>query len=81
MSDLKSYHFDVGNSNTGPLGFCGRVKADSKEEALQLLREALPETVEVKSMEHHHRVEYLHVYVNDEAIKVEDISDPDPDEL
>ena len=38
---LKSYHFDLGNSSDGPIGFCARVFADSKEQALEQLLKGL----------------------------------------
>lgn len=43
MSKLKSFHFNVGNSSDGPIGFCARVKAKTKEEATELLCNALEE--------------------------------------
>jgi hypothetical protein len=46
-SALTSYHFDIGNSSTGPLGCCARVTATSRTAALKMLRAALPDEVNV----------------------------------
>lgn len=73
-----SYHFDVGNSSDGPLGLCARVLADSPEEALALLKAALPEEVEVDTDES--RVEYINVYINDDYITVKDVGDEEDGE-
>lgn len=40
--EVKAFHFDCGNSTTGPVGFCAVVRAESKEEAKATLRAALP---------------------------------------
>ena len=39
----KSYHFSVGNSDKGPIGYCARILADSEEDAVKKLRLILPE--------------------------------------
>lgn len=70
---LTSYHFNVGCSLPGPLGLCGRIKARGQKEALAILQEELPETIEVSS--NHAAVEYIHIYTNSEALKVTDISE------
>lgn len=75
---LKSFHFDCGNSNTGPVGFCARVKARTKEEALEKLKAALPEEVALRTVcndEGMKGIEYLNVYFNDVNIHVGDIDD------
>jgi len=38
---MKIYHFDIGNSTTGPIGFCADVEAESKEDAVLFLRDAV----------------------------------------
>jgi predicted NAD/FAD-binding protein len=73
---LKSYHFDCGNSNTGPVGFCARIIATSKKEALKILHEVMPEEIEI----HSHfgcseTVEYIHIYTGTENVKISDIDD------
>ncbi len=81
---MPSYHFDLGNSTDGPIGFCARVKADSREEALDLLRQAMPDEVELKSFcsddESKPAIEYLNVYLNAENVKLTDIDDEDEDD-
>jgi hypothetical protein len=71
MNTLMEYHFDVGNSNEGPLGLCAVVQATSQEEALAILRDSLPEIIEVRCADR--RVVYLHVYTNELHIGIGDI--------
>ena len=68
MSKLKSYHFDIGNSNTGPLGMCARIRATSKAEALSLFQEALGDWASVQPCDNERAVEYIHVYFNDDYV-------------
>ena len=42
---LLSYHFSAGNSSCGPIGFCARVLACSKQQAIERLLQALPSEV------------------------------------
>ena len=49
MSKPQSYHFDLGNSTDGPIGFCARVTADSPEDALAALKDALPENLQLST--------------------------------
>src|SRR5688500_6629258 len=44
---LNRYHFDLGNSSEGPVGFCGAVWAESEEAALEMFKNALPSEQEV----------------------------------
>jgi hypothetical protein len=73
---LKSYHFSCGNSTDGTVGFCARVKATSKKEAIQILHEVMPETIEVDG---HYgdedTIEYIHVYTGTENLKESDIDE------
>ena len=73
----KSYHFDLGNSADGPIGFCARVTASSPDEALAALKDALPEDIQLStSWEDVARgVEYIEVYLNHAAITVDDIDE------
>ncbi len=71
---MKSYLFSLGNSNVGPIGFCARIRANSKAKALYLLKEVLPTDVGVDPYEDE-GVEYIRVYFNDEAVTVTDIED------
>jgi hypothetical protein len=80
-----SYHFDLGDSTNGPIGFCARIKADSEEEALRILTEALPLEHEIETDPEVKGVEYITVYFNPYAIHVTDIDDeqdagPDEDD-
>jgi hypothetical protein len=75
---LKSYLFDMGDSNHGPIGYCARVRAESKEEAADILREAIPEEIEAVSFicyPRDQRVEYFNVYINPDAITADIIND------
>ncbi len=74
---LKSYHFDLGDSNRGPVGFSARVVADSKKEALAILRDALPEMEEVGHYGGPDEIEYIQVYFNPANISIRDIDDWD----
>jgi len=72
---MKSFHFDLGNSTDGPIGLCGSVTAETREEALELFKGALPEDLKVPISKPSPTVgvEYIQVYFNQEAITVEDI--------
>ena len=73
---VKSYHFCLGNSNDGPVGYCARVDATSKEEAVELLKARLPDSVMVQDSGGD---EYIEVYLNNEAITTSDIDEVDDD--
>lgn len=71
--DLNSYHFDCGDSNSGPVGFCARVTASSEEEAVEILQEFINDkdgTLEIVNRKSNGIpcVEYLTVYLNPEEI-------------
>lgn len=75
-----SYHFDLGNSNEGPVGFCARVVADSEEEALDILRERLESLGQLVNAwdgdrDGDHHEEYIEVYFNGANVTVADIDD------
>ena len=72
---MPSYHFDCGNSSDGPIGFCGRVVAESPHEALRILQEELPESLSVDVDDD--RIEYLNVYFGSENVTVTDIDTED----
>jgi len=61
-----SFHFSVGNSSHGHIGFCARVFADTPQEAAELLKEGLPEYV--PRICNGEAFEYTHVYFNPDAI-------------
>jgi hypothetical protein len=71
----KSYHFDLGNSSDGPIGFCAVVKADSPEGAVELLKERLPGEIKVPALDGVGEAgEYIEVYFNAEKISTDDIT-------
>lgn len=74
---MNSYHFDLGNSTDGPIGFCARVTAESAEAAIEILKEALPESVEIGCHDETGSIEYLAVYLNADAITLSDIDEED----
>jgi hypothetical protein len=66
------YHFSLGNSSSGSIGFCAAVYATSEDDAIRLLRDALPESVTVHA--DIPAVDYVEVYFGDnDAITVADI--------
>lgn len=83
---LQSYHFSLGNSTDGPVGFCARVLATSKEQAVARLQEALHAVSEVKifddmqddeDMSPGEGIEYINVYLNADAVQASDIDEID----
>jgi hypothetical protein len=80
---LYSYHFSCGNSTDGPIGFCARVKAKSKEEALEILRRVLPEEVKIRTAgawdeqgkKDAAAIEYIEAYISPDNIKIDDIDE------
>lgn len=70
---MNSYHFDLGNSTDGPIGMCARILAHTKREALEVMKEVLPEWIEVTTGDP--RVEYIHVYIGEENITTADIDE------
>lgn len=77
------YHFDIGNSNDGPIGFCAAVYADSQEEAAQLLKSALEEINSEHSVIDNHSgdgIDYVQVYFNTDHISASDIDYDDESE-
>lgn len=71
---LRSYLFSCGDSTAGAVGFCARVRAHSRQAALQLLREALPQSLPAPDADDS-AVEYLNVYFNADAVTVDDIEE------
>ena len=71
---VQSYHFSLGNSNEGPVGYCARVDAISEDEAVELLKARLPDSVMVSDSFGN---EYIEVYLNIEAIPKSDIDEVD----
>ena len=73
---MRSYHFSIGNSSDGPIGFCCRINGTSKKDALETLQAMLGyDGVEMKwGME---PGEYATVYFNPDAISIKDIDEVD----
>lgn len=73
---MKTYHFSVGNSTQGPVGFCAEVLAKTRREAAQKLRRALyASTAEADQngfRRHGNNIEYLAVYFNPACITAAD---------
>lgn len=63
---MPRYHFSLGNSTEGPIGLGALVVALSPEEAIERLRDALLETIELA--DHTPGIQYVNLYVNHEAI-------------
>lgn len=75
---MKIYHFDLGNSTKGPVGFCADVRAESKEDAVKKFRkyiDAFEDGYEVDDGMMGRSVEYCNVYFNSDAITENDIDD------
>ena len=73
---LQRYHFDLGNSNKGPIGYCAAVWAENAEQAIEVLKTKLPNETEVYTpgqSKNSPWVEYINVYFNDDAITHETI--------
>lgn len=77
MSKNKSYHFSLGNSSTGPIGFCARVTASSKADALTKVRNRIEDLHRELSvpLSDDDGTEYLNVYFNPAAISVRSVDE------
>lgn len=73
MAQLQRYHFSLGNSSDGPVGFCAEVIATSLEAAVAILKEKMLDESEVMTeSDEDGNVGYLCVYFNSDAITAED---------
>lgn len=85
---MKSYHFDLGNSTSGPVGYCARIMANSEEQAVQRLQQIIREQsafdnegeFEVWPGENGSRDEYLALYLNPDVITPADIDEVEDEE-
>lgn len=81
MPKENSYHFNLGNSDDGPLGMCARINGSSKEDALERLKSMIPEDMEIlienPDLE---SGEYIAFYVNEKHISEKDVDDSDEEE-
>ena len=75
---MKSVHFSFGDSTEVVIGFCAQVRADSDQEAVKILAEALPVEVKVVPLgnaKDADRIGYIRVYLTPENVKVDDIDE------
>jgi hypothetical protein len=73
---MKNYHFSLGDSSVGPVGFCATVQAQSEAEAVKLLRKALePYESGIGVIDREGAIDYVHVYINVGAITEKDIDE------
>jgi hypothetical protein len=93
--NMKRFHFSLGDSTTGPIGFCASVYAESAEEAAQMLNDALSELGHSVSTidndepddsdeEAEPYIEYVEVYFNPvhgvEVTDIDETEDVDSDD-
>ena len=71
----KSYHFCLGNSRTGPIGYCALIHARSPQEAVKVLSEQVREEAPLHFRDDYDdpRMDYIEAYVNPSAITEGDI--------
>lgn len=76
---MKHYHFSFGNSTKGPIGLCAEVAADTQQEAVSVLRNALADTLGPLGMLpislEQPSVEYVNVYINPDYIGASEIEE------
>lgn len=85
--NMKRFHFSLGDSGTGPIGFCASVYAETAEEAAQMLNDALSElghsvsaidneAPEESDEEDEPYIDYVEVYFNPvHGVEVTDIDE------
>jgi hypothetical protein len=69
---FKSFLFEVGDSASGPISYCARVRAFSDNDALSLLRAAIAEQLDITpyidpdllACQGETGIEYLSIYIN-----------------
>lgn len=69
---MPEYVIDCGNSSVGPIGFTARVTAGSPEQALEMLKDELPDFSQVLPWGDDSEV-HLNVYFNADAITLADV--------
>ena len=80
---MNNYHFSLGNSNTGPIGYCARVNAETKEEAIQKLKTMLEDVAGCEMdlskwlnlRANAPEIEYFAVYVNPAKLTIRSIDE------
>ena len=74
---MKLWLLNIGNSNTGKIGLCSRIYAETKEEALRKFIELVPsEAVELKRAmaNSENDVTSVVLYINSDNITTKDIT-------
>lgn len=77
---MKTFHFSLGNSNDGPVGFCARVQAKDINRAVEILQAALPEESVIQEEspgKDEEGIEYLTVYFNPKVVTWQSIDEED----
>ena len=82
MSERKAYHFSLGDSSEGPIGYCAVIAAESPESAVEKLNEYLRQISHespdlLDPFRDAHRDEYLVAYFNPHPVTVDDIDSVD----
>ena len=78
---MNRYHFGVGNSTHGPVGYCAAIYAESPEDALEVLRGMLEgdgvlgHLIDDPDARENGGIDYLNVYFNPEKVTLEDIDE------
>lgn len=71
-----TYHFSLGNSTKSQIGYCARVEADTKQGAVERLRNLLDEAVPSNELEvRSDRGEYIAVYFNPDTLRASHIDE------
>lgn len=78
---LKSFHFSFGDSGKGPIGYCARIIAKSAEDAVEMLKQIIPDEFPIASdlqgvaPQTDQRLQHIDVYFNFDAISIRDIDE------
>lgn len=73
---MKTFHFSAGDSTDGPVGFCAEIEAETEAEALEKLKAALPEILEVDpKLNSWKDIVYVNVYFNTDRLTLADIDE------
>lgn len=70
------FHFSLGDTTDGPVGFCAAVDANTEAEALEKLKASLPESYPLEPVADQDKdIDYIRVYFNPDKITVADIDE------
>jgi hypothetical protein len=73
------FHFSLGDSTDGPIGYCANIRAPTATEAMQRLEKLLPDNFEIRYQNPELLPsEYLSIYFNPGAISPSTIDDREP---